>query len=94
MLVHLIPDTYLSELTIFTATCSNCISLDDNVTWTPITPALETSDFTLSYYSKLEIKQNVITGSHYTENACLIDSQEHAYCTMEFYMYGVEQASD
>jgi hypothetical protein len=61
--------------------------------WVPITDAVQSSQFPLDYFYDLKPFQSTLKGSHYFENACLINSDDGALCTTEFYMYSIEQAT-
>ena len=71
--------------------CTACTSLD-STTWRPITEPLEKHEFSIDFFHKMHLHETRVTGSHYRENACLMDSGEFARCTTQFFMYSVEGA--
>jgi hypothetical protein len=91
--VHLIPDTRLSEITVMSEKCEKCTALDDKISWTPVSEAVEQSSIKIAYFYLLHLFETQVSGSHYKENSCLIGSDSNAHCTTEFYMYSIEEAS-
>ena len=73
--------------------CNTCKSISNSPFWVPITDAVQSSQFPLDYFYNLEPLQSTLKGSHYFENACLINSDDGALCTTEFYMFSIEQAT-
>lgn len=73
--------------------CSTCKSNNSKPTWQPITNAVQSSQFPLDYFYRLEPLQSTLKGYHYFENACLINRDDGALCTTELFMYSIEQAT-